>query len=159
MDGTVKRMEILIKATSDVNELKRVQSIYFRAKYGMSAEQIADMVGWSVGTIRNIHHEYMKHGEGALKVHSRGGRYHDYLSEEEEELLLAPFTLSGKEGHILEVNKISQAYEQRIGKKVAKSTIYRLLHRHGWRKITPRPRHPKADEQVMEAFKKTSNAH
>ena len=159
MDGTARRMEILIETACDVSELKRVQSIYLRAKYGMSAEQIADIVGWSVGTIRNIHYEYMKHGKEALRLHSKGGRYHDYLGEDEEKLLLAPFSLTGKKGYILEVNKIHQAYEQRVGEKVAKSTIYRLLHRHGWRKITPRPRHPKADDKIMEAFKKTSETH
>jgi len=30
-----------------------------------------------------------------------------------------------------------------------------MLERHGWRKIAPRPSHPKADPQAQEAFKKT----
>jgi hypothetical protein len=29
-----------------------------------------------------------------------------------------------------------------------------MLARHGWRKITPRPRHPEADPQKLETFKK-----
>jgi hypothetical protein len=36
---------------------------------------------------------------------------------------------------------------------VARSTVYRLLDRHGWRKVTPRPRHPKADPAAQAAFK------
>jgi hypothetical protein len=37
---------------------------------------------------------------------------------------------------------------------VARSTIYRLLGRHGWRKVVPRPRHPKTDLAAQSAFKK-----
>ena len=42
------------------------------------------------------------------------------------------------------------------GKAVARSTVYRLLERHGWRKVVPRPRHPKADVAAQAAFKKGS---
>ncbi|WP_410520809.1 winged helix-turn-helix domain-containing protein [Candidatus Tisiphia endosymbiont of Dascillus cervinus] len=28
-------------------------------------------------------------------------------------------------------------------KKVTKSAIYKILHRHCWRKVFPRPHHPK----------------
>lgn len=49
-----------------------------------------------------------------------------------------------------------QAYREHSGKDVARSTIYRLLERHGWRKVVPRPRHPKADQAAQSAFKKTA---
>ena len=39
---------------------------------------------------------------------------------------------------------------------LGRSTIYRLLERHGWRKVVPRPRHPKADVAAQAAFKKTA---
>jgi hypothetical protein len=38
---------------------------------------------------------------------------------------------------------------------LAASTVYRMLDRHGWRKLVPRPRHPKADVAAQAAFKKT----
>jgi hypothetical protein len=41
---------------------------------------------------------------------------------------------------------------------VHNSTIYRLLDRHGWRKLVPRPRHPKANEREQAIFKKTFQA-
>jgi winged helix-turn-helix protein len=47
------------------------------------------------------------------------------------------------------------AYEERISHSVHETTIYRLLRRHGWRKVQPRPRHPKADIAAQEVFKKT----
>ena len=53
------------------------------------------------------------------------------------------------------MQEIWRAFEQRVGHKVDDSTIYRLLGRHGWRKLMPRPRHPQADQQAQEQFKKT----
>jgi transposase len=55
---------------------------------------------------------------------------------------------------IATVAEIWQAFEKRVGHHVDDSTIYRLLNRHGWRKLMPRPRHPKADPQEQEQFKK-----
>jgi Winged helix-turn helix len=43
----------------------------------------------------------------------------------------------------LMVNTIKQALEQRLGRKVALSSVYTLLHRHGSRKLAPDERHPK----------------
>jgi hypothetical protein len=34
--------------------------------------------------------------------------------------------------------------------------VYKLLHRHEWRKLAPRPHHTKQDPAVAAAFKKNS---
>ena len=53
------------------------------------------------------------------------------------------------------VGRIKAAYEAKLGREVAESTIYRMLARHGFRKIVPYQRHPKANKEVQDAFKKT----
>jgi hypothetical protein len=57
-------------------------------------------------------------------------------------------------GEIATVAKIKEDYEKLVGQTVHKTTIYRLLERHQWRKIVPRQSHPKVNEQEQEAFKK-----
>ena len=57
---------------------------------------------------------------------------------------------------MLTVAEIQQAYQEQLGKAVAPSTVYRLFDRHGWRKVVPRPRHPKADVVAQAALKKTA---
>jgi transposase len=89
-------------------------------------------------------------------VRERGGRHHQHLTQEQEAELLAPFVKRAEAGGMLSVAEIQQAYRERCGKAVARSTVYRLLERHGWRKIAPRPRHPKADVAAQAAFKKTA---
>ena len=72
----------------------------------------------------------------------------------------APWSVTAVEfdevAKVLTVAELQQAYRERVGKEVARSTIYRLLDRHGWRKVVPRPRHPKADVAAQAAFKKTA---
>ena len=153
--GTAERMKQLLASTNSLSEYRRIQSIYLRAKYGYSAVQIADMVGFKIQTIRNLHAAYLKEGEAVLCMIGKGGRYRSNLSAEEENALLAAFEVDGKLGEIVEVSQIHQAYEQRLGRPVPNSTVYRLLHRHGWRKLAPRGQHPKGDAGRIEGFKKT----
>ena len=151
--GTTERLRQLLASAHSRNEYRRIQSIYF---YGYSAVQIADMVGLKIQTIRNLHAAYLKEGEAVLQLTGQGGRHRSNLSVQEEDALLSGFEVDGKLGDIVEVGQIHRAYEQRLGRSVANSTVYRLLHRHGWRKLAPRPQHPNGDEVRIKAFKKTS---
>ena len=47
------------------------------------------------------------------------------------------------------------AFEAEVKHGVHITSIYRLLDRHGWRKLVPRPRHPKANQKSKPRFKKT----
>lgn len=154
--GTTERMEQLLKLTHSLDEYRHLQSIYFRSKYEFSAQQIADMVGLKLQTIRNIHSAFLREGEAALQTKPMGGRRQTRLSLEEEEALLATFQVEGQLGRILAIHRVWQAYQEKVGQPVAKSTVYRLLYRHGWRKLAPRPHHPQGDEKRSERFKKTS---
>ena len=50
---------------------------------------------------------------------------------------------------------VQQAYQEHLGYPVHASIVYRALHRQGWRKVQPRPQHPKTDAGVQEEFKKS----
>jgi transposase len=86
----------------------------------------------------------------------RGGRRRQLLTVAEEEKLLTEFVTRAEQGDLTEESAIRVALEQQVGQTVAKSTIYRLLERHGWRKLVPRPFHPDASLSAQEAFKKSS---
>jgi Winged helix-turn helix len=64
--------------------------------------------------------------------------------------------LSKSGGGVLIVSSIKQALEARLGRAVALSSVYNLLHRHGWRKLAPDTRHPKAEFASQEQWKKNS---
>jgi len=151
-----KELEGLLKKSKTKADFQRVQCVWLRALFGFSSHQVALAVGWRPATVKKIWSQYFSQGEKALLGEGRGGRHRANLSLEEETRLLGRFLQKARAGGVLVVNEVKEAYEKTVGRSVPKSTVYRLLARHGWRKITPRPRHPKSDPREREAFKKNS---
>lgn len=139
-EATLARLFELLRQSSDHGQYQRIQCVLLRATLELPAAQIARLLGWSTATVHVLHSRWAKDGEAIFEVHERGGPRHQYLSQEQEQQVLAPFLKRACAGDMLSVAQIRQAYEQRLGKTVAPSTIYRLLQRHGWRKVIPRPR-------------------
>jgi transposase len=156
--ATIAALADRLKRVSSHAEYQRIQCVLIRATLGSTAAQIAQLLGWSTATVHVIHSRWAKEGDALFDLSGRGGRHHQHLSVQEEDLLLAPFTAKAQAGGLLHVNEIKQAMEKKVGAAVAASTVYRMLDRHGWRKVIPRPRHPKADILAQDAFKKTPHA-
>lgn len=144
-----------MQQASTVEEFQRYQSIHLRVSAGLAVSAIAAATGLSESTIHNLHSRVRREGLEAARSRGRGGRYRSYLSLEEEKELLKKMEPVATRGGMIEVSKMHRAMEEKVGGTVAKNTVYQLLHRHGWRKITPRPKHPKGDVAAQEAFKKT----
>ena len=60
------------------------------------------------------------------------------------------------QGRLVTARSLKARYESRVGHAVPDSTVYRLLARHQWRQVLPRPKHPKDNPRARAAFKKTS---
>lgn len=153
--STVRRLAERLKQAGSHSEYQRIQCVLIRATLGSSAAQIAQLLGWSTATVHVMHSRWAREGEAIFEVHGRGGRHHQHLTPDQERELLAPFVQRAETGGMLGVAEIQRAYHARCGQSVARSTVYRLLERHGWRKVVPRPQHPKADVAAQAAFKKT----
>jgi transposase len=118
----------------------------------------AEVLGLSrdrVCVLRRQFGELAKSSQVTLRER-RGGRRRELMSTEEEKTFLDPWVAQAEIGGVLVVSPIHLALEERVGHKVPKSTVYRLLARHGWRKVTPDTRHPKGDEAARDEFKKNS---
>ena len=48
------------------------------------------------------------------------------------------------------------ALVEKLGRDIPMAATYRLLARHGWRKVQPDTKHPKGDPAAQEEFKKNS---
>ena len=68
------------------------------------------------------------------------------LSAADEEAFLAPWVQQAMEGGILVVSPLRAALAQKVGRPVSATVLYRMLERHGWRKVAPDTRHPKIQE-------------
>ena len=70
-------------------------------------------------------------------------------------IMLKDLKGTGKKGEIIEVKEIAAAYQELVGHPISHAQIYYVLHRHEWRKVMPRSKHPKkASEEVIETSKK-----
>jgi len=141
------------------DELRMAQSVIIPGLLGASDSLAGKIIGRSKATVLRLRKQFKEICSGAKREERNwGGRRYGYMSIEEEREFLSSFSGESESGNILNVSEIKQAFESKVGRTVAKTTIYRMLERHGWRKIAPRPRHPKSDPEAQEQFKKNSNS-
>lgn len=148
-------IELALKQSKDIGEYKRLQAVHLRDALGLGVDEIAVATGFSVSHVKHIHSTFRRDGLSGVISRSKGGRYHAHLTQAQEEAFIAQFIDIAKAGHVLEVSKIHRALEEKIAKPLHVQITYRMLHRHGWRKIAPRPHHPQSDLAAQEDFKKT----
>jgi transposase len=120
-----------------------------------TAEEIALHCGVGKVTVQHLISRYNRFGIPAVETAGKGGRRRAYLPLEQEKQFLEPFFEQAEAGEIATVAQVQCALEERISHEIDDSTVYRLLHRHQWRKLMPRARHPRASEEAQEQFKKT----
>ena len=147
--------ECLLKART-LDELRQAQAVVLPLEFGLSLEKTAQVLGISVGWACQLRRRFVRTGgfcEGGRE--RKGGRRHENMTVEEERSFLLPFFEKARVGGILVVSEIKQSLEARLGRSVALASTYNLLHRHGWRKLSPDKRHPKADAVAQEEWKKT----
>lgn len=154
-EKAVARLGTALQKAKTKAEYQRVQCVWLRAALGLSSAQVAQAIGWRPTSVRRLQSRYLREGERALQGVGRGGRRHQNLTLEEERDWLAPFREKAAPGGLLVVSEVRAGYEKAVARRVPKSTVYRMLARHGWRKITPRPRHPPSEQERQEAYKKT----
>lgn len=155
-EASQSRLQELLKNAKNKADFQRVQCVWLRACLDLDSSQVSRAVGWSAGRVKQIWAQYLTQGEKSLLGSERGGRYHQNLSLEDETALLRKFEERAERGQVLVVAEVKAAYEAVVRHAVAESTVYRLLARHGWRKIAPRPHHPQGKAENREEFKKNS---
>jgi transposase len=145
------------RKTRDADELRRAMSVVLSGVVGLTLPRVGEMIGRSRATVARFHAEFRAWLSGRQdKEKNWGGRRRAYLTFEEEKEFLSGFFEVASRGGILVVSEVRTAFEKGLGHKVAETTVYRMLERHGWRKIVPRRRHPKANKSAQEGFKKNS---
>jgi transposase len=134
---------------------QRISMLLLRES-GMTQPAIAEAMGVSLSTVNRAHMAYDQGGIKALKPKPCGGRKRENMTIAQEKALLARFAKAAGAGEMLNIHDLKLAYERAIGHKTSSSTVYDLLGRHGWRKLMPRPFHPRQDMAAQNDFKKTA---
>ena len=152
-ESQLLEIETARKKNRNKNIERRLYVLVMRAE-GKSLEEISEKTGYHISTASKLIARYMRDGISAIaENHYKGNRRN--MSFEEEAAILTPFIERAKRGEMVDIKEIAAAYQKAVPHKISDTQIYYVLHRHGWRKIMPRSRHPKkASEEAIEASKK-----
>lgn len=145
------------KKIKDVKSYNRIVVLNMR-RLGYSNKEIHEKTDLSIQYITEIVILYNKKGmESVIGNHYTS--HNRNLDFDEESAFLEQFRDDAEAGLIITIDKILEKYEEKIEKKSNSTTIYRLLKRHGWRKVKPCPKHPESatEEERIPSKKLTQN--
>jgi len=135
------------------DELRMAQAVLIPGLLDVPDRTVGQIVGRSRVTVVQLRKKFSTYKQSQDR--NWGGRRYGYMTVEQERQFLSRFLEKASQGGILVVSEIHRAFEALVGHKVAESTIYRMLDRHNWRTIIPRPRHQESNTEAREGFKKT----
>ena len=152
-DEEIRSIERSRKINKDKRAETRLKALELRAK-GASAKEVSEQTGLHTGTVTHLVAKYRSRGLEAISGNHYGGN-HRNMSTEEEAAILAPFKERAAKGELVSVSEITKAYQDKVDHPISSGQIYYVLHRHGWRKVMPRSKHPKkASDEEIAASKK-----
>jgi transposase len=151
----VNKAKEIVGLCHDMIELRKAQAILLPAILGATLEQTASILGASRASVPRLQNRFRHNQKVTEPPKGRwGGRRRSLMTIEEEKKFLVPWEEQAKSGGILVVSVIRAALAQQLGRPVRPSVVYRLLERHGWRKVAPDTHHPKSDPKIQEEWKK-----
>lgn len=155
--AAVKRASAAVARAQTADELRCAQAILLPALTGATLEQTAALLGIGRASVTRLQARF-RHRAATGKSRGRnwGGRRRSLLAPAAEKAFLAPWLAQAKAGGLLIVSPLRAALAQKLGRPVAATVVYRMLARHGWRKVSPDTRHPQADPKAQEDWKKNS---
>ena len=151
-DDAIQQAKQLREQATTIKEYRRALSVLLVAQLGLDADQAAEVLGASRRTVFRDRSNICSQDDSNMK--SWGGRRHCAMTIEQEREFLAEWEAKATAGGVLTVPPIHAALVARLGHDAPMSTTYRLLARHGWRKVQPDTKHPKSDPAAQDEFKK-----
>jgi len=143
------------RAACSAEGYRRRLAIWMTHDGKLHAHRVARLLCVSVASVWRWIARYNALGPDRFDYASSGGRLRALLSWAEEEEVLEQWNQCAQQGQVITVKDLHASLCERMGHEVSLPYVYKLLKRHQWRKIAPRPRHTKADPAAQEAYKKT----
>jgi len=150
-----KEIREKIRITKNATACRRMEAVALLGE-GKTPDEVAVIKKYNSKYVRNLGLEYHEKGLEAFSVDGRCGGNNRILNNEESAEFLCQFEAEAREGKVITIEQIANALDKKTGKeRKSLSTAYSFLHRHGWRKIMPRSKHPnKASDEEIESSKK-----
>jgi transposase len=141
-----------VKATQSLDDFRSALAVLLPAKVGLTLQETADLLGVGTASINRLQTRLHVSRTSSSGLRNWGGRRKSLLTPQEEIDFLKPWAEQAQAAGLLVLSPIRAALAQRVGHAVKPSVVWRLLARHGWRKVAPDTKHPKNDPRVMNAW-------
>src|SRR5579863_7903575 len=128
-------VEKALRDSNDKAQFQRVLCIWLKLLFSLTSTDIALAIGWKPSSVRNVQARFKKHGPQCFLIKPKGGRRRENMSFDREAHILDKFARRARRGFALDVEQLHKAYETSVGRPVSRSTIYRLIARHGLRRF------------------------
>jgi transposase len=155
---TVKQIRAKYRGCRHPIEKVRWHAIWplSRAEEPRTPAQVADLVGLSAVTVRDVLHRWNDHGPSGLIDRRRGNGAEPKLTARRRDALYAALQKRPPDGGLWTGPKVALYVRTRWSITVRPETGWRWLVDLGFSLQVPRPSHPKsADQPTRRAWKKT----
>jgi transposase len=147
-----------LKHAKTADQLRAAQAVLLPLELGLTLEQTAQAIGRSVGATCRIRTSFcaVASGKQAPAQPKTALRNRAKVTLEQEAAVLDKVLHDAHLGGVVIIPRLKPLIERELGQTMALSGLYRMLHRHNWRKLAPDTQHPKGDPQARDAWKKNS---
>ena len=158
----IEAAKLSLKNATSANQLRAAQAVLLPLELGLSLTQTAKAIGRSVGATCRMRTGYCAVAAGKRQATQpkTALRNRAKATLVQEAAALDKVLVDAHLGGVVIIPRLKPLIEQELGKTMAMalSGIYRMLHRHGWRKLAPDTEHPKGDPEARQIWKKTPAA-
>lgn len=152
-----------VRLAKTADELRSAQAALLPLELGLSLEQTAIAIGRSKGKTCTLRTNFCKRIEGKMAAPPSRCNQRNRANRtlEEERIILQETFDSFGDRRILTIKQIAGKLCQKLDVSLSLSAIYRMLARHGWRKISSSTIHSKdiPSTQILKDRKKDSTAY
>ncbi len=156
-EAQLEQARAQVNAARSAVQLRAAQAVLLPLELGLTLEQTAVAIGRSVGATCRMRTTFCAVASGqrqpAQAKSSLRNRAKATLAQ--EAAALDAVLHDARLGGVVIIPRLKPQIEAALGKTMALSGIYRMLHRHHWRKLAPDTQHPKGNPLAREVWKKT----
>lgn len=148
----------LLKRAKTADELRCAQAVLLPLELGLNLEQTAQAIGRGVTATCQMRTRFCKVEGGEIQAPQgkRDLRNRAHADLETEARILDAVLEKAASGGVVVIPRLKSKIEAKLGKTIALSGVYRMLARHGWRKLAPDTQHPQGNPTAREGWKKNS---
>ena len=140
------------------DELRIALAVLLPLEAGLNLTQTALVLGRSRHTTCALRTDFCARASGLRATRRKKAELRNRAKStlQAEAAALDAALAGAAEGAVLVIPCLKEKIEAHLGHSVSLSGVYRMLARHGWRKLAPDTEHPQGNAQAREKWKKNS---